>query len=69
MDEAAWTDWLKAIATPKDAGAVFSSEAGLAWRHNAQAFVQALYVNVVLGADPADDVMRPGLEAALKAMP
>lgn len=69
MDEAAWGEWLKAIATPKDAGAVFSSEAGLAWRHNTQAFVQALYVNVVLGADPADDVMRPGLEAALKAIP
>lgn len=69
MDEAAWGEWLKAIATPKDAGAVFSSEAGLAWRHNTQAFVQALYVNVVLGADPADDVMRPGLEAALEAIP
>lgn len=69
MDEAAWTDWFKAIATPKDASAVFSSEAGLAWRHNTQAFLQVLYVNVVLGDNPADDVMRPGLEAALKGMP
>jgi hypothetical protein len=69
MDEAAWTEWLKAIATPQDSSAVFSSEAWLAWRHNAQAFLQALYVNVVVGSDAADDVLRPGLEAALKAMP
>jgi hypothetical protein len=68
MSEAEWTDWLKAIATPKDA-AVHASEAGLAWRHNANAFLQALYVNAVVGSDPADDVLRPGLEAALKAMP
>lgn len=33
------------------------------------AFLQTLYVNVTLGGDKADDVMLPGLEAALKAMP
>ncbi len=69
MDEAAWTEWFKGVATPKDAVAVFSSEAGLAWRHNALGFLRAMYVDVVVGADPADDVLRPGLEAALKAMP
>jgi hypothetical protein len=68
MMEADWTAWLKAIATPR-AAAVHASEAGLAWRHNTNAFLQALYVNVVVGSDPADDVLRPGLEAALKAMP
>jgi hypothetical protein len=48
---------------------VFASEAGLAWRHDVMAFLQSLYVNVVIGSDPKDDVMRPGLEAALKALP
>lgn len=69
MSETEWTAWLKAIATPEDADKVFASEAGLAWRHNTMAFLQALYMNVVVGSDPADDVLRPGLEAALKAMP
>mgnify|MGYP000299428337 CR=1 FL=1 len=32
-------------------------------------FLQALYVNVVVGSDAKDDVLRPGLEAALKGMP
>jgi hypothetical protein len=69
MSEAQWTEWLAAIATPKDADAIFTSEAGLAWRHNTQAFLQAIYVNVVAGSDEKDDVLRPGLEAALKALP
>jgi len=69
MSEAEWTDWLTAIATPKEADKVYASETGLAWRHNANAFLRALYVNVALGADAADDVLLPGLEAALKAMP
>lgn len=69
MSEAEWTKWLKAIATPMDADKVFSSETGLAWRNNAAGFLRALYVEVVVGSDPADDVLRPGLEAALKAMP
>ncbi len=69
MSEQEWTEWLGALATPRDADAVFSSEAGLAWRHDVTGFLQALYVNVVVGSDPKDDVMRPGLEAALKALP
>lgn len=69
MSEAAWSDWLMKLATPMDAKAVFASEAGLNWRHNVMAFLQALYVNVMVGSDPKDDVMRPGLEAALKALP
>lgn len=69
LSEAEWGEWLKAIGTPKDADAVFSTRAGLAWRHNVMSFLQALYVNVVVGSDAKDDVLRPGLEAALKAMP
>lgn len=69
MSEVEWTSWLMAIATPPAGIEVFGSEAGLAWRHDTMAFLQALYVNVTLGSDKADDVMLPGLEAALKAMP
>jgi Protein of unknown function (DUF2785) len=69
MSEQEWTDWLKTIATPPDKAKVFSSRAGLNWRSNVMGFLQALYVNVVVGSDPKDDVMRPGLEAALKVMP
>lgn len=69
LSEKEWSDWLMALATPEDADKVFASEAGLAWRHNVMGFLQALYMNVVIGSDPKDDVLRPGLEAALKAMP
>jgi hypothetical protein len=69
MNEAEWRDWLLKLATPKDPAAVHASEAGLAWRHDTNAFLEALYVEVVVGSDPADDLLRPGLEAALKAMP
>lgn len=69
LSEQEWTEWLGALATPRDKGTVFTSKAGLAWRHDVMTFLQALYVNVVIGSDAKDDVMRPGLEAALKAMP
>ena len=48
---------------------IFESKTGQAWRHDTLAFLNALYVNVTLVSDKADDVMLPGLEAALKAMP
>jgi hypothetical protein len=69
MSEAEWSGWLMKLATPADPDKVFASEEGLAWRHNVMGFLQALYMNVVAGSDPKDDVLRPGLEAVLKAMP
>ena len=68
LDQAKWSEWLKVMATPPEGVEPFG-EAWLAWRHNATAFLQALYVNVTLGGDAGDDVLRPGLEAALKALP
>ena len=67
MSEQEWTEWFGALAKPR--AEVFTSEAGLAWRHDVMAFLQSLYVNVVIGSDPNDDVIRPGLEAARKALP
>lgn len=69
LSEAEWTQLFAALAQPADPDKVFSTEAGLTWRNNTMGFLLALYANVALSADPALDVLRPGLEAALKAMP
>lgn len=71
MTKDQWKDWLAKLATPPAdlADRLFLSINGLAWRHNTMAFLEALYVNVALGSDKADDVLLPGLEAALKGMP
>ncbi|HEV7690231.1 MAG TPA: DUF2785 domain-containing protein [Hyphomonadaceae bacterium] len=71
LTEAEWSDWLLLLATPPPeiADKVFASNEGLAWKHNTAGFLQALYVNVTLGSDKADDVMIKGLDAALKALP
>lgn len=72
-DEAWWTAWLGALAAPAPSSSwddALRSQAGLARRHNAQAFVQVLYVMVQESGDPALMArMRPGLLAALKALP
>ncbi len=69
MSEAEWTVWLTALATPRDATAVFATEAGLNWRHNTMGLLLSLHANVAMSTDPALQALRPGLEAALKAMP
>ena len=69
MSETEWAAWLTALATPKDADAVFTTEAGLAWRHNTMAFLLTLHANAVLSTDQAQRVLLPGLEIALKGMP
>jgi hypothetical protein len=68
--EAAWTAWIaKVAAWPGDPADAFKSEASLARRHNLQAFLQALYINAALNSDPKDDVLLPGVKAALLALP
>lgn len=69
LSEAQWSEWLKAIATPPEGVDLFGSVEGLAWRHDADAFLRAVYLNARFGSDPADDVILPAAEAALKAMP
>ncbi len=70
MTEAQWSEWLKQLATPPAniADKLFTSVNGLAWRHDTKAFLNALYAGVTLDADKDNDVMRAGLEGALKAM-
>jgi hypothetical protein len=72
FSEAEWSTWLADAAGPGASGrweGAFASEASLARRHNAMAFLSALWVNVTLGEETADDVLKPGLEAALRALP
>lgn len=70
LSEAEWTKWLLEMATPPDhPDWVHTSTAGLTWRHNTLGFLQALYVAVTLSDEPAMQALRPGVEAALKALP
>lgn len=69
ISEAVWTACLTDLATPKDAAAVFTTEAGLNWRHNTMGLLLSLHANVATSTDPALQVLRPGLETALKATP
>lgn len=69
MSEAEWTAWLTALATPKDASKVFTTEAGLTWRHNTMGLLLSLHANMAMSTDAALQVLRPGLEAAVRAMP
>jgi len=68
-----WKRWLEAVAAPvpdADWPAALRSTAGLARRHNAQSFVQVLYVMVREGNDTAlQERLLPGLASALRILP
>lgn len=67
-----WTEWLLAIATPPPSlppQDVFTTQTGLAWRHDTAGFLSALTVNARYGDDASDDALIPGLEAAVAEMP
>ncbi|MEQ1686424.1 MAG: DUF2785 domain-containing protein [Burkholderiaceae bacterium] len=72
-DSAYWSAWLATLASPAPLpnwGEAFKTQAGLARRHNTQAFVQVLYVMVREGGSEAlQQRLLPGLVAALKALP
>ena len=68
-----WSTWMETIAAPAPLASwsdAFKSQAGLAKRHNTQAFVQVLYVMVQESGDAAlIERLRPGLLAALRTLP
>lgn len=72
-DSAWWSAWLATLASPAPLptwGEAFKTQAGLARKHNTQAFVQVLYVMVREGGNEAlQQRLLPGLVAALKALP
>ena len=68
-----WRKWFAALADPKPLASwrdAFKSQAGLAKRHDTQAFLLALYANLREGGDAAlAERMLPGVVEALKAVP
>jgi hypothetical protein len=65
--EEEWRQWL-VERTAVGEGA-FSSQRGLARRHDMMGFLSALYMQARLTQSTADDVLLPGAEAALRALP
>lgn len=69
-DEADWSAWFAALSTRLGDPALAWKDADwLARRHDLTAFLQSLYLQVDLGDDPGMAKMKPGLVAALKALP
>ena len=68
IPEVEWTRWF-AQFPPAQGENLFASQAGLAQRHNVIAFLQSVWINARLSQNTADDVLLPGSEAALRAMP
>ena len=72
-DSAYWSAWLATLAAPAPLPSweeAFKTQAGLARKHNTEAFVQVLYVMVRESGDEAlQQRLGPGLHAALRALP
>lgn len=73
FSEAEWTQWFVGIVGPGPLGASwdhwYKSERGLARRHNLMAFLTVMQTNLSLTQNPVFAVQRPGVEAAIRAMP
>jgi len=67
ISEEEWTRYFAQFPTAGEN--MFASQAGLARRHNVNAFLQAIWLNARLSQNTADDVLLPGAEAAIRAMP
>lgn len=67
LSEAEWTQYFAQFLSAGEN--VFASQAGLARRHNVNAFLQVVWINARLSPTSADDVLLPGAEAAIRAMP
>lgn len=69
-DEAEWSAWFAMLSTRLGDPALAWRDAGwLARRHDLVGFLQMLYLQADLGGDPGMAKMKPGLVAALKALP
>lgn len=72
FSEADWNEWFARVAAPAPLAAwdeAFASQAGLANRHNTMAFLQSVWINARLSENADDDVLLPGAEAGLRALP
>lgn len=67
ISEEEWTRYFAQFPTAGEN--MFASQAGLARRHNVNAFLQTIWLNARISQNTADDVLLPGAEAAIRAMP
>lgn len=67
ISEAEWTEYFVRFMRQRDD--TFSSQSGLAWRNNVNAFLSVIYLNARLSETVDDDALLPGVEAAIRAMP
>lgn len=71
-DEAAWSAWLQGVAAPApmpDWSGAFSSQAGLAKRHNTRAFLLALYTGLQESGDASLQARVPAVVSTLRTVP
>lgn len=69
-DEAEWTVWFAALSSRLDDKTLaWKDTAWLAKRHDLAAFLRVLYLEADLSQDPGIAKLRPGILAALKALP
>jgi hypothetical protein len=67
-----WSAWFAQLASPAPFAAwneVFSSQSGLAKKHDTAAFVQTIWINAQLSENEGIRALLPGAEAALRALP
>lgn len=73
FDEADWTAWFAEVSGPGPVGASWDgwwlSEQGISRRHNLMMFLNVVQTNVSLSENAAFVPMRPGVAAAIRAMP
>lgn len=70
--EAEWSAWFAQVAAPAPLASwneAFSSQAGLARKHNTAAFVQTIWINARLSENAGVQALLPGADAALRALP
>lgn len=68
--EAEWMAWFAALSSRLgDPALAWKDDAWLARRHDLAAFLHVVYVETDLSADPGIARMKPGVLAALKALP
>jgi hypothetical protein len=67
-----WSTWFAQVSSPAPLASwsdAFSSQAGLARKHNVSAFVNTIWINARLSQNPNVQALLPGAEAALRALP
>lgn len=68
LTEQQWMEFFASLL-PREGEDLFASQAGLARRHNVNALLNVVYMNARLSESTEDDVLLPGVAAAIRALP